>query len=161
MDRPTYEEWVRQENRRYKIEQRVKWTLGILLLLLGVGSCRHCRAVDRAEYAAWEKTVTPEESARINGLMSQVAEGSYGDLLLMKDGSVVALWNSSVLNDPEMNSDQAIYVCVCESTSHECSKGSRYQSQWDRRDFSLIDRFIRKNSDDPEWNRLAGKFLLQ
>lgn len=160
MDSRTYEEWVRQQNRQHKIRQRVKWMIGILFLLVGVGSCMHCKSVSRAEYSAWEKTVTPEENARIDGLMEQVAEGEYGDMLLMKDGSVVALWNS-VPTDPKMNGGQAIYICVCESTSHECSKGSRYQSQWNRRDFSLVERFVKKNPADPEWNRLAGKFLLQ
>ncbi len=160
MDRPTYEEWVRQENRRHKIKQRVKWTLGTLLLLLGVGSCRHCRAVDRAEYAAWEKTVTPEESARIDGLMSQVAEGSYGDLLLMRDGSVLVLWNPQKLSQQgRYNGGQLINVC--KGPDYECSKSSGYHGEWRRRDFALIDRFVRKNPDDPEWNRLAGKFLLQ
>ncbi len=143
--------------------ERLGWGVLILALLLGVGSCMNCGLRQHAEYEAWEKAITPGENVRIDILMRQIGEGAFGDALLMRDGSVQMLWNYQPLNTGERDTlfDGNQGVNSCPGVGYECRMGNMSTREWDRRDFSEVERFVKKNPDDPEWNRLAGKFLLQ
>ena len=147
-------------------EQSSFWRFAavVVLVLVFVGSLlaliiRHNNA-KQVKNEIWEKSLPEGELERITELMKQVSEGTYGDMLLMDDGSVIALWNVQLLNQ-ERGYGGGQPINICKGTNYECDKGSRYKGEWNRRDFSLVEKFVKKNPDDPEWNRLVGKFLLQ